>query len=161
MVVWEVLIEIFIALQAFWFLYFGRILSIDKNTTDFPWRYFLTTNLIFSLAVTNKAVSAWLAMWSQRKLLFFRIKFCKEETLLRTAIIYTNSSSAANSHVFSQKSERKEGEEKKRRNSLNETYWSFNVNFSSFTWAPFLYEVIPFFFTDLNFHGFLHNSMYS
>ena len=44
---------------------------------------------------------------------FFRIKFCKEETLLRTAIIYTNSSSAANSHVFSQKSERKGSEEKK------------------------------------------------
>ena len=44
----------------------------------FPWRYFLTTNLIFSLAVTNKAVSAWLAMWSQRKLLFFVLNFAKK-----------------------------------------------------------------------------------
>ena len=135
MVVWKVLIEIFTALQAFWFLYFGRNLSIDKNTTEFPWRYFLTTNLIFSLAVTNKAVSAWLAMWSQRKLLFFVLNFAKKRhswELPSYILIVLQLLTVTSSHKKKWK-ERKRRE--KKRNSLNETYWSFNVNFSSFIWA--------------------------
>ena len=142
MVVWELLIEIFISLQAFWYLFFGRILSIDKNTTDFPWRYFLTTNLIFSLAVTNKAVSAWLAMWSQRKLLFFVLNFAKKRhswELPSYILIVLQLLTVTSSH---KKVKGKEAKREKKRNSLNETYWSFNVDFSWFTWAPFLYEVI-------------------
>ena len=96
----------------------------------------------FSLAVTNKAVSAWLAMWSQRKLLFFVLNFAKKRhswELPSYILIVLQLLTVTSSH---KKVKGKEAKREKKRNSLNETYWSFNVDFSWFTWAPFLYEVI-------------------
>ena len=160
MVVWEVLIEIFIALQAFWFLSFGRILSIDKAKTDFPWRYFLTTNLIFSLAVTNKAVSAWLAMWSQRKLLFFVLNFAKKRhswELPSYILIVLQLLTVTSSHKKVKGKEAKREKKKFTKWNLLKLQRQFLIVYMgpNFVWSH------TFFFTDLNFYGFLHNRMYS
>ena len=112
----------------------------------------------FSLAVTNKAVSAWLAMWSQRKLLFFVLNFAKKRhswELPSYILIVLQLLTVTSSHKKVKGKEAKRKKEKFTKWNLLKLQRQFLIVYMGpiFVWSH------NFFFADLNFHGFLHNRM--